>query len=167
MTILEKLIPSHVELSSMCGAQQGDPLGALLFSLAIKQVAETMKQQEGVDLSVWYLDDGTIGGSPDGVSQAFQNLIRISEDMGLSVKLPKCELMPLAECQTDEFLAAVGFDVPGLKVIHGGYLSGYDDEVDKVLATGWVAPEIHHNAIFRRCIFYSAETHFPLKNFQI
>ena len=115
------LIFGDVELSSMCGAQQGDPLGPLLFSLAIKQVTETMKQQEGVDLSVWYLDDGTIGGSPQGVSLAFQTLIRISGEMGLAVKLPKCELIPLSESQTDEFLVAVGFDVSGLKVIRNGF----------------------------------------------
>ena len=38
--------------------QQWDPLGPALFSLAIHGVTSEVK----LDLNVWYLDDGCIGG---------------------------------------------------------------------------------------------------------
>ena len=38
------------------GVQQGDPIGQLLFFLAIHDNASSMKS----NLSVWYLDDATI-----------------------------------------------------------------------------------------------------------
>ena len=43
--------------------QQGDPLGPLLFSLAIHDIASSMKS----NFSVWYLDDATIAGDPRSV----------------------------------------------------------------------------------------------------
>ena len=45
------------------GVQQGDPLGPLLFSIAIHDIASSMKS----NLNVWYLDDATIAGDPISV----------------------------------------------------------------------------------------------------
>ena len=45
---------------SESGVQQGDTLGPLLFSLAIHDIASSMKS----NLNVWYLDDATIAGDP-------------------------------------------------------------------------------------------------------
>ena len=46
-------------VSSSEGVQQGDPLSALLFSLAIHKMCAKLKSE----LAVFYLDDGTLGGS--------------------------------------------------------------------------------------------------------
>ena len=43
------------------GVQQGDPLGPLLFSIAILDIASSMKS----NFDVWYLDDATITGDPN------------------------------------------------------------------------------------------------------
>ena len=43
-------------LDSQEGVQQGDPLGPLLFSLAINDLVKSLKSI----LNIWYLDDGTI-----------------------------------------------------------------------------------------------------------
>ena len=40
--------------------QQGDPLGQLIFSLAIHDIASSMKS----NVNVWYLNDATIAGDP-------------------------------------------------------------------------------------------------------
>ena len=45
------------------GVQQGDPLCPLLFSLAIHDIASSMKS----NFNVWYLDDATIAGDPRSV----------------------------------------------------------------------------------------------------
>ena len=45
------------------GVQQGDPLGPIIFSLAIHDIASSIKS----NLNVWYLDDATIAGDPRSV----------------------------------------------------------------------------------------------------
>ena len=47
-------------LLSQEGVQQGDPLGPLLFCLAIHPLVERLKST----FKVFYMDDATIGGTP-------------------------------------------------------------------------------------------------------
>ena len=46
-------------INSCEGIQQGDPLGPLLFCLAIQDLISSLKSE----FCVLYLDDGTLGGS--------------------------------------------------------------------------------------------------------
>ena len=49
-----------------CGAQQGDPLGPLLFSLTFHHIMERIKREvSDLNINVWYLDNGTIYGNPN------------------------------------------------------------------------------------------------------
>ena len=48
---------SHRILST-AGVQQGDPLGLLLFSLVILQLLDDIGPLSGMQLNLWYLDDG-------------------------------------------------------------------------------------------------------------
>ena len=55
--------PSHLVfgeniIQSEEGAQQGDPLGPLLFCLSFHNLIQQLKSE----LNLWYIDDGTIGG---------------------------------------------------------------------------------------------------------
>ncbi|XP_073955687.1 uncharacterized protein [Choristoneura fumiferana] len=75
---------------SQVGAQQGDPLGPLTFSLAIHKVIAELRSP----LNVWYLDDGTIGGRPEEVERDLLVLLPRLRDLGLEVNTAKCEFFP-------------------------------------------------------------------------
>ena len=60
-------------LKSSAGVQQGDPLGPILFSLVLLELQDTVGPIEGLDLSVWYLDDGTFIGTQTAVTQLLHN----------------------------------------------------------------------------------------------
>ncbi|KAL0879439.1 hypothetical protein ABMA27_003190 [Loxostege sticticalis] len=82
--IVKNLILSQV------GVQHGDPLGPLLFSLAIHKAISNIQSP----LNVWYLDDGTVGGETDRVKQDLLTLITRLRDLGLEVNSAKCEFFP-------------------------------------------------------------------------
>ena len=115
------LVYGETVVDSQTGAQQGDPLGPLLFSLVVKDLTEKVRDLPGVDLAVWYLDDGTLMGSPQGVAAAFKVLQEESLSLGLSVNSKKCELIPLGLYQPDSFLNEAGFTVSDLTVIRDGF----------------------------------------------
>ena len=56
---------------SQCGVQQGDPLGPLAFGLALHPIVEKIKSEvPTLNINVWYLDDGTLCGTPDDLARA-------------------------------------------------------------------------------------------------
>jgi hypothetical protein len=75
-------------ISSQEGAQQGDPIGPLLFCLAIQPIIRKISCK----LNIWYLDDGTIGDSLEEVLLNFSMIIKESKSIGLEVNINKCEL---------------------------------------------------------------------------
>jgi hypothetical protein len=70
------------------GVQQGDPLGPLLFCLAIQPIIRKMKSP----MNIWYLDDGTLGGDLQTVLSDFHTLLSESANIGLEVNISKCEI---------------------------------------------------------------------------
>jgi hypothetical protein len=50
-------------ISSSVGAQQGDPCGPNIISLAIQPIILSLDSQ----LNIWYLDDGTLADYPEVV----------------------------------------------------------------------------------------------------
>jgi len=89
-------------LESARGIQQGDPLGPALFSLAVqgqihKARAETLREYPGeLDFTVFYLDDGVLGGSSRAVGDFCERLGRYFLDVGLTMHRGKCEIVPAA-----------------------------------------------------------------------
>ena len=86
-------------LQSTCGVQQGDPLCPMLFSLAIHEVTEELVRM-GIQ-AVWYLDNGTIMGSPEEVARGYQLVAQKCAKWGLSVNAGKCEVIALARQELD------------------------------------------------------------------
>ena len=82
------LLYNHSEvISSSCGVQQGDPLGPLLFSLALLPIVEEI-QALSPRLNLWYLDAGVIIGPPPEILQKVWDIIR---SRGLYPHATKCE----------------------------------------------------------------------------
>ncbi|XP_047992700.1 uncharacterized protein LOC125231302 [Leguminivora glycinivorella] len=99
-------------ISSQVGAQQGDPLGPLIFCLAIQQTIVKLKSP----LNAWYLDDGTIGGKPGEVMEDLQLLIPALKNVGLEVNPTKCELFtcgPVSKFHLDNLESLL----PGIKMV--------------------------------------------------
>ena len=91
--------PHRVESSA--GIQQGDPLGSLLFSLV---VLDNIGEIEGIDFSVWYLDDGTFIGKRTAIVSLMDKLMSIGPGFGLHLNLSKCEIFwPSGDQSFSEF----------------------------------------------------------------
>ena len=76
-------------LFSQEGVQQGDPLGPLLFCLAIHPLIKKLKSE----LRIFYLDDGLIGGSTSDVLEDIRLIQREAALLGLCLNLSKSELI--------------------------------------------------------------------------
>jgi hypothetical protein len=93
-------------IKSSCGVQQGDPLGPAVFSIAINEII----QKSDLELNVWYLDDGCIGGEPDHVIEHTKMLVEKFKEIGLNINLSKSEILNLNSTHVNLE------DLPGIKV---------------------------------------------------
>ena len=71
------------------GAQQGDPLGPLLFSLTVHPLLSSLQSP----FAVGYLDDFTIGGTESAVAQDINTVFVKGAELGLRPNVSKCELI--------------------------------------------------------------------------
>ncbi|KAJ8719299.1 hypothetical protein PYW08_011474 [Mythimna loreyi] len=108
-----KLLYKDKILESAVGCQQGDPLGPVIFSLAIHPIIRQLNSK----FNVWYLDDGTLGGDTDTVLDDLIFLKNQLHSIGLDLNLSKCELF-LAD-STDRHLTLSKFTAmaPEVKII--------------------------------------------------
>ena len=67
-------------ISSDEGAQQGDPLGPLVFCAASLKLAKSLKSE----LNIWYMDDGTLGGDVDVLLEDLDTVRQIGSELGLN-----------------------------------------------------------------------------------
>ena len=84
------------------GVQQGDPLGPLLFSLAINPLLTEIKSE----FVSGYLDDISIGGEAGGVANDVLRLERGAKDRGLVLNRGKCEVIGLNAANGDVWKAS-------------------------------------------------------------
>ena len=93
------------------GVQQGDPLGPLLFSLVMRELAsEIHAATPKLDLNLWYLDDGILAGASCDVRHAFDVLELNGPRWGLHLNAAKCEL---AAHPASSHRSSVFPDLPG------------------------------------------------------
>ena len=77
------------QILSQEGAQQGDPLGALLFCLTIHPLLSTLSSP----LVLGYMDDVTVGGASSSVLTDCERVRVGGEALGLVLNVKKCELI--------------------------------------------------------------------------
>ena len=95
------------------GVQQGDPLRPLLFCLAIQTLVLKLRSE----FSVFYLDDGTIGGCVEDVIHDLQLVEEEAGRAGLQLNRRKTELI----CDDPSACDAVLSAVSELQVINCGH----------------------------------------------
>ena len=76
-------------IQSAEGVQQGDPLGPLLFCLTI----HSMCSQLVSELNLFYLDDGTLGGSVEDLRHDLEVVKQKGAEIGLQLNCQKSEII--------------------------------------------------------------------------
>ncbi len=77
-------------IRSCCRVQQGDPLGPLGFALTLYSLIEKLHSEvPSLRLNVWYLDNGTLMGSPDALASALAFVEREGLSLGLFLNRSK------------------------------------------------------------------------------
>ena len=71
------------------GPQQGDPLSALLFCLAL----QSLLRELAASLRVRYLDDVTLGGAPLIIASDVELIKDKAKQYGLTLNISKCRLI--------------------------------------------------------------------------
>ncbi|XP_026383936.1 uncharacterized protein LOC113279455 [Papaver somniferum] len=110
-------------LSSTQGMQHGDPLGPLLFALALHPLVEKIATNCTLDFHAWYLDDDTIAGDTMEVSKALKILQDDGPGYGLHLNISKTKLFwPSYDLRRDAdnaFPANIGKPKDGVKLLGG------------------------------------------------
>ena len=84
-------------IKSQVGVQQGDPIGPLLFALALQPVITQLGNIQGLDLAFSFLDDLVLAGDEAAVAEGIKQLQVSAGNLGLSLNKSKCELVPAAQ----------------------------------------------------------------------
>ena len=89
------LVVGESILWSKTGTQQGDPLGPLLFAIAIHglimQIKDVVLLDESLEGNIWYLDDGSICGKTVVIGRIIEFLISKGPEFGFFLCKEKCE----------------------------------------------------------------------------
>ena len=97
-------------INSICGVQQGDPLGPLGFVLTLHPIIQKVKSEvPGLLGNSWYLDDGILCRSPDDLNLA---LSIIAPTRGLSLN-PSKSLLVIPKAPPHNPLTSEGFVLLG------------------------------------------------------
>ena len=91
------------------GVQQGDPLGPLLFCLSIHELCSHLKSE----FCLFYLDDGTLGGSKEDVLHGLDVVEREGADLGLCLNNQKSEVI----CDDIDTKDALLLSLQGARVV--------------------------------------------------
>ena len=94
-------------IQSSCSVQQGDPLGPLLFALALNTLIAKINASCSLALHIWFFDDGTLIGCKANLLKALEIISTEEKQSGFEVNFEKCELF----CPKDTDLFAFPVDI--------------------------------------------------------
>ena len=104
-------------ICSCCGVQQGDPLGPLGFAFTLHPVIKHIKAEVPfLALNAWYLDDGTLVGTPGDLSTALHIIESDGPSVGLHLNRAKSLLFIPRAC--DDSCSPLPPEVP---VVRDGF----------------------------------------------
>ena len=82
------------------GAQQGDPIGPLLFCNTIHPLLSSLQ----APLNLGFLDDVTLAGQVETVASDVAEIVRAGSEIGLTLNVAKCELIAHKNLVVDDTL---------------------------------------------------------------
>ena len=82
--------PESAPVMSQTGVRQGDPMGPLLFALALQGPLQVIAAQHPDSRPIAYADDTSLQGTPDQVVAAFRALTAEGAKIGLTARPDKC-----------------------------------------------------------------------------
>ena len=85
------------------GAQQGDPLGPLMFCASALKLTKRMESE----FNLWFLDDGSLGGEVDILLKDLELIRCVGEQIGLVLSEHKCEIVTDDPSVVTQFLAVM------------------------------------------------------------
>ena len=101
------------------GAQQGDPLGPLLFCLTIQPLLLSLSS----DLVMAFMDDVTLGGSQKTLAADVRRITAKGPEIGLTLNSTKCEVITSSGICTMAGLSAVQQRMPVTSLLLGAPLT--------------------------------------------
>ena len=122
------------------GVQQGDPLGPVLFCMAV----QPLLSEAQVDLRIGYLDDLTFGDSLPKLADALIALQDSASDVGLKLNINKCELITSASAVIPPSLACIKRVDPSIATLLGSPLqssTAMREELERQVSRLQVATE--------------------------
>ena len=111
---------------SEAGIEQGDPIGPALFALSVDEAARGVQSE----FNVYFLDDATLGDSPERVHDDFGVLLERLRAIGLEVNGSKCELTILNDSMPEATEALFRGLLPEVRVVEVCNLSLLGSPVD-------------------------------------
>ena len=97
---------------SETGFQKGDPLGPVLFALAVGKIARNVRPP----INIWYLDDATFIGPMMSVCEDIRRMIPMLSDFGLEVNQSTSNFSSVSCDNFQSVLLAIESALPGVTV---------------------------------------------------
>ena len=132
-------------LLSMCGVQQGDPLGPFLFCLAIHPILCKIKEAcPNLVANSWYLDDGVVAGPEEEVVRALEIIEKEGPARGMFLNTAKSEVWSPAGIVPERLrhfkvLQPEGFDLLGSPVGSATYSQQFFAQKMKKFREVWAS----------------------------
>ena len=102
----------NVTIPYETGVQQGDPLGPVLFALAVDELARSVRSP----INIWRLNDATIGGPVESLCEDLRRIIPMLSDIGLEVNPTMSEVSNVSFDNLKSVLLAIESVLPGVTV---------------------------------------------------
>ena len=149
-------------------------MGLLLFSLVILEALDDLGHIDGLQMQLWYLDDGTFFGTRDALSVLLKLLLSRGPDVGLHINLGKCEVFwPSGDQEFPSFppeihrlcVSSNGVELLGSPIFgsHEFFDNFFKSRIDKLLDAQDRLPDLDNPQIalhlLRSCLSLSKINH--------